>query len=135
MWAGEVGWAWAGAVSLGRAPGWGLTGAFPCHSPAAGDSPCDGTELSMEQSIPPLCPPEQRGCGLWGLDGGTEALGLSGATAEQGLLGLCRIFPFISPASSKIRLERTVLRLGRENKEGQARPPRTRDNFSSWLIL
>lgn len=55
--------------------------------------------------------------------------------AGQELLCLCKISPSVPLASSKIRLKHTVLRLGRENKEDQARPPRTHDNFSSWLIL
>lgn len=69
------------------------------------------------------------GCG-WMLEMPESAMG-----AEQGLLGLCKIFSFMLLASSKIRLKHTVLQLGRENKEDQARPPHTHDNFSSWLIL
>lgn len=131
---GGLGMGTGSVLWQGSLPGFTQAGqlrAFPCHSPAAGDSPCDGTEEralhGAEHSLLSALL-SNGGCGLWGLDGGREALGLSGATAESGLLGLHKISPFISLASSKIRLNCTVPQLGRENKEDQARPPRTCDN-------
>lgn len=104
-----------------------------------------GESSPWSRAFLPLYPPEERGMGwgkrssgaLWSHAGRGWMLEIPEPAmgAKQGLLGLCEIFPFILLASSKIRLKHTVLHLGRENKEDQARPPCTRDNFSSWLIL